>query len=115
MTPLELLSFFAPNLDATEDDKWWAITIAESRRPWCLSEAQQNEAQALYAAWLLTLRAQNRESSVREIGVISEREGDLSKTYGSAVDSLDVEGFKARYDAFARRCSAKLHRGACAR
>lgn len=115
MTPLELLNFFAPNVDATEDDKEKALAIAESRRPWCLSEEQQNEAQALYAAWLLTLKAQNSESSIREIGVVSEREGDLSKTYGSAADSLDSEGFKARYDAFARRCTVKLHRGACAR
>ena len=115
MEPLELLNFFAPNLDMPEEQKISALAIAESRRPWCLSEAQQNEAQALYAAWLLTLQAQSNFTDVRELGVTSEREGDLSKTYGDVTDSLDAAGFKARYDAYARRCTVKLHRGACAR
>lgn len=115
MTLLELLDFFAPSLEVSVDDKQKALAIAESRRPWCLSEAQQDEAQALYAAWLLTLQAQNNFTDVRELGVTSEREGDLSKTYGDVTDSLDASGFKTRYDAYARRCAVKLHRGACVR
>ncbi|HWK70031.1 MAG TPA: DUF4054 domain-containing protein [Burkholderiaceae bacterium] len=115
MSLTELLDFFAPALTATEQERADALAIAESRRPWCLSETEQDEAQALYAAWLLSLNAQAKVTSVREVGVISEKEGDLAKTYGKAEDGLDAGGFKARYDAMARRCSARFHRGACAK
>ena len=115
MTLAELLDFFAPALTATDQEKADALAMAESRRPWCLSESEQDEAQALYAAWLLTLKAQNAVATVREVGVVSEKEGDLAKTYGKADDGLDTGGFKARYDAMARRCTAKMRRGACAK
>lgn len=115
MTLLELLNFIAPGLVATDDEKGLALQMAAPYRPWCLPDALQDEAQALYAAWVLTLRAQNQAGGVREFGVVSESEGDLSKTYGDAGAVLDSAGFKARFDALAKRCGARLVRGGCAR
>ncbi len=115
MTLLELLNFIAPGLVATDNEKSLALEMAAPYRPWCLPDALQDEAQAFYAAWVLTLRAQNQAGGVREFGVVSESEGDLSKTYGDAGAVLDSAGFKARFDALAKRCGARLVRGACAR
>lgn len=113
---LELLKFLAPSLSADQDDRETAIDLAAGYRPACLPEALQDQAQALYAAWLLSMNDQQGDTTVIPVGVISEKEGDLSRTYGNAIDTLDSYGFKARYDLLADRCKsgvARMYRGAC--
>lgn len=112
----ELLDFLAPSLDADPIDKQKALALAALYRPACLPEALQDEAQALYAAWLLSMIQQQGETTIVPVGVISEREGDLSRTYGATASTIDSLGFKARYDILADRCkvgNARLYRGAC--
>lgn len=115
MTPLEILAFELPGDQYTEEDRQKALDMSASRRPWCLDEDEQNQAQALYAAWRLVMRAGLDGVAAPEAGIKSESEGDVSKTYGSGAETLDAFGFKSRYDELARRCSAKFRRGACAK
>lgn len=117
MTILELLAFLAPGLTASDEDRQKAIDLAISYRPACLTEALQDEAQALYAAWLLSMNAQQAVTGVVGVGVKREREGDLEREWFDASGlGIDSMGFKARYDLLADRCkvgNARLYRGAC--
>ncbi|MGB3276118.1 MAG: DUF4054 domain-containing protein [Castellaniella sp.] len=113
MTPLEILAFELPGDRYTEDDRQQALALAANKRPWCLSEAEQDAAQALYAAWLLVMRVGKEGGVVPTAGIKSESEGDLSRTYASGSEALDQFGFKARYDEMARQCPIKMQRGAC--
>lgn len=113
MTPLEILAFELPGDQYSSSDRMTALELAAEKRPWCLSEADMDTAQALYAAWLLVMRAGKVSGAVPTAGVVSLKEGDLAITYGKATDTSDTYGFKARYDALARRCPAKMVRGVC--
>lgn len=59
--------------------------IAQEARPWCLPVNAQNLAEAMYLAYLITLRNQTSSgqgsSAVAAGPVISEKEGDISVTY----------------------------------
>src|SRR5690606_30448854 len=88
-------------------DKEKALSMAASYRPACLPEAKQDEAQLLYAAWLLYGRLQQQETGVRPVGVVSEKEGDLARTYGSTQAGSDVDdplGFYGRWKALNALC-----------
>jgi len=66
------------------------IWIAEEARPWCLSESRQDFAQAMYSAYLVSLR--NETSSGQTVTpvsgpITSEKEGDIQISYGTATSS----------------------------
>ena len=63
------------------------VALAEEARPWCLSEDRQNFAQAMYTAYLVTVR--NETSSGVAITpvagpVTSEKEGDIQVNYATS-------------------------------
>lgn len=108
---VELLDFLAPAVAGmSAEDKQKALDIAAGYRPTCLPEAKQDEAQAWYAAWLLYGRLQQlagQEQGATPLpGVISEKEGDLSRTYGRADGAEDPAGFFGHYDRLAKLCRA---------
>jgi hypothetical protein len=83
MTPAEHLAMAYPALVAglAADVREWALGVAAAYRPACLGEDRQNLAQAHYAAYLLSQRAQASSES----GSITRwKEGDVEITYGGA-------------------------------
>lgn len=84
-TVLEILDFLAPGLTATPEEKAMAISMAEAYRPGCLTQQKADEAVAWYAAWLLYGRQQQLDAvdngEVVPLGVKSQTDGDLSRTY----------------------------------
>lgn len=112
---VELLDFLAPAVaDVPKPHKEFALQQAEGYRPWCLPAGRQDEAQAWYAAWLLYNRMQQQAAAatvgVIPVGISSEKEGDLARTYragGAAGESGDVSdplGFRAQYQRLADLC-----------
>ncbi|MBB2918328.1 DUF4054 domain-containing protein [Cupriavidus alkaliphilus] len=110
---VELLDFLAPAVaDVPEADKGFALAQAESYRPSCLSAPRQDEAQAWYAAWLLYNRLQQQAAGasvgVIPVGISSEKEGDLARTYRAGAeggsDVGDPMGFLAQYQRLADLC-----------
>lgn len=106
---VEDLDFLAPAVAGMPaEDKVRALALAEGYRPACLSPAKQDEAQLWYAAWLLYQRKQQQAGeaagAVPTPGVVSEREGDLQRTYGRAEGADDPQGFYAQYDRLAQVC-----------
>jgi hypothetical protein len=65
------------------------IDMSEAARPWCLPEKLQDYAQAMYTAYLVSLR-EDTSSGVVETPVSGpitmEKEGDISVSYGEAKD-----------------------------
>jgi len=58
--------------------------LAMESRPWCLSNAEQNLAEAWFTAYLISLRqdtVSGTKPTVVAGPVISEREGDIAVTY----------------------------------
>jgi hypothetical protein len=88
MTVKELLQFILPTYEMFPQDQIdVALRLAEGYRPDCLTLDKQDEAQALYAAYLLETR-QKRESG-SAIGavagpIIKEKEGQLERQYADA-------------------------------
>lgn len=73
--------------------------------PVCLPEAKQKEAVYYYAAYLLSLKQQADVVGVIPAGVVSEKEGDLSRSYGNNGNSAsDPYGFLARYERLNNIC-----------
>ena len=102
---VEDLDFLAPAVAAMpQPDKEKALAMAAGYRPACLPEAKQDEAQVLYAAWLLYGRIQQQEGGVAPAGVISEKEGDLQRTYGRTESTADPLGFYGRWKALNDIC-----------
>jgi hypothetical protein len=108
----EILDFIAPGLTASDEDKDTAIALAEAYRPKCLTEPKANEAVAWYAAWLLYGRQQQQEAAdsgeVVPMGVKSQTDGDLSRTYIDGAGSgaiRDPAGFYARWLALDTICA----------
>ncbi|WP_237173036.1 DUF4054 domain-containing protein [Paracandidimonas lactea] len=105
---VEDLDFMAPAVAGMPlADKQKALTFAEAYRPACLSEAKQDEAQLLYAAWLLYGRLRQQEGGVIPAGVKSLKEGDVAVTYGSGADGGDLTdplGFYGRWNKLNRLC-----------
>lgn len=99
------LDFLAPAVAGMpESDKLKALSTAAGYRPACLPEAKRDEAQLLYAAWLLYGRLQQQEGGVVPVGVVSEKEGDLQRTYGAVANAQDPLGFYGRWKAFNDLC-----------
>lgn len=65
--------------------------IAIEARPWCLNTTQQNMAEAMYLAYLVSLRAHSVSGSAGAPPaagpVISEKEGDIQITYADMTKS----------------------------
>lgn len=102
---VEDLDFLAPAVAGMpQPDKEKALAMAAAYRPACLSAAKQDEAQLLYAAWLLYGRLQQQGGDVVPAGVISEKEGDLQRTYGRTEATADPLGFYRRWKALNDLC-----------
>ncbi|MCP1404581.1 DUF4054 domain-containing protein [Achromobacter insolitus] len=103
------LDFLAPAVASMPpDDKERALAMAVDYRPACLPPKKQDEAQLWYAAWLLyriKLQRQAEEDGVLpRPGVVSEKEGDLQRTYGRVDGAEDLAGFFGQYERLARLC-----------
>lgn len=103
------LDFLAPAVASMPpDDKERALAMAADYRPACLPPKKQDEAQLWYAAWLLyriKLQRQAEEDGVLpRPGVVSEKEGDLQRTYGRVDGAEDPAGFFGQYERLARLC-----------
>lgn len=105
---LALFRFLVPYFSATSDaDVQLALTAAADYRPTCLVPARQDEAQVFYAAWLLyqrQLQIAAGGAAPVPFGIKSEKEGDLSRTYGSSTDGNDPFDFWGRFEKLARLC-----------
>lgn len=85
--------------------------LAVTSRPWCLSNAEQNLAEAWFTAYLISLR-QDTSSGTRPVDVagpiVSEKEGDISVTYadlsksGGTKTSASTRPPSDPYDAWAK-------------
>lgn len=110
MSALDKLNLLAPILDCMDSHKVsGALEIAKNYRPKCLSEDQQDEAQALYAAWLLYgLQQQAASTFTPPVGATSIKEDRLSITFGSGgaddASRNDPMGFYARWKALSDKC-----------
>src|SRR5690606_34745080 len=119
---VEDLDFLAPAVAGMpQPDKEKALAIAAAYRPACLTADKQDEAQVLYAAWLLYGRIQQQEGGVAPAGVISEKEGDLQRTYGRTESTADPLGFYGRWKALNDICgygaitAGRVFHGCCPR
>ena len=90
------------------------IAIAEEARPWCLPESQQDFAQAMYTAYLVSARNETSSggSTIPVAGPItSEKEGDIAVTYATSqagVTNMSKRPATDPWDAWNRmwtRCS----------
>jgi len=103
------LDFLAPAVAGMPTaDKERALARAAAYRPSCLPASKQDEAQVWYAAWLLYQRKQQQAGEgagvVPTPGVVSEKEGDLQRTYGTVAGAEDPLGFYGKYDRLAGLC-----------
>lgn len=113
---IELLDFLAPGVAVKPtEDKEQALALAENHRPGCLTPGEQDEAQALYAAWLLAMRMQQDVAIVVPAGVTMEKEGDLQRSFGNSAGTIDPMGFRARYDLLKDKCSRTVRVGGLVR
>lgn len=112
MSLLELFRFMFPLFAAVPDaDVERALSLALAYRPACLTAVQQDEAQVLYAAWLLYLRA-IQTAGGGEGGIVSpilasEKEGDLQRSYRAGTltnGQPDPYGLLSRWQALAALC-----------
>lgn len=80
MSVLGFLQVVAPNYvrDVEPERLNPILSLAEQYRPDCLPEDKQELAVAYYAAYLI---AQGDEVNSNPLGVTSEREGDIARTY----------------------------------
>jgi hypothetical protein len=86
-------------------------SLAMQSRPWCLSNAEQNLAEAWFTAYLVSLR-QDTSSGTQPTNVagpiVSEREGDIAVTYadlsksGGTKTSASTRPPSDPYDAWAK-------------
>lgn len=91
------------------------IGIAEEARPWCLPEGQQDFAQAMYTAYLVSVRNETTSgASIMPVSgpVTQEKEGDIQVTYATATtggnDQLSKRPASDPWDAWNRlwsRCT----------
>lgn len=82
MTALEYFRLLAPEYAATIDatvNKWLAMADLQAAET-CFTDERAAMAKALYAAHLLAL---SEGGSVVGGAIVSEREGDLSRTYAA--------------------------------
>jgi hypothetical protein len=92
VTAQEYFDFFYPYFSDVTDPRFVspemiaiAMSLAQSHRPACLLEEQQNEAQAHYAAWLLESRRLGLETTgASGATIVKEKQGNVEVQYGSA-------------------------------
>ena len=88
MTVEQYLAFIFPNFsDLAAADIASAVEMAAGYRAECLPLEKQNESQALYAAYLLELKAKRdsgADLSVPAGPLIQEKEGQLERRYSEA-------------------------------
>ena len=80
MTTLEYFRLLAPEFASVADatvNKWLAMADLQAAET-CFTDERAAMAQALYAAHLLTLSTAGARGAI-----VSEREGDLSRTYAT--------------------------------
>lgn len=73
--------------------------LAVETRPWCLSNAEQNLAEAWFTAYLISLRQEtsSSQSGTKPAGpVLSEKEGDISVTYADLTKGGDTSTLSKR-------------------
>lgn len=106
---LALFRFLVPYFSAVpNEDVSKALEMAAPYRPACLTPAQQDEAQVFYAAWLLYQRqlqtnaAANHDPTI--FGLKSEREGDVSRTYGAVDGQSDPFDWWGKFSALYNLC-----------
>lgn len=82
MSVVGFLEVIAPVYARETDSEQMAnlLAMAEMYRPKCLDEDKQDLAVAYYVAYLI---ASNAERETNPLGVTSEREGDISRTYAA--------------------------------
>jgi len=98
-----LCSEFGSTLDATVT-QWLTIATADVFAP-CLNAADLSRAQALYAGHLMKL--EQDASSGLSGPIKSEREGDLSRTYGDVNGGETILGstnYGIQYKTLVGRC-----------
>lgn len=108
-TASELLSFFAPELAAVSaPDKTIALDLAATHSAGVAFGLKQAEAEALYAAHVLTLRAQSTEGTTATGPIVSAKEGDVSVEYGSQdmYADYDLTNYGKRYAALRNKTVA---------
>lgn len=102
MDAITLLNMLAPHLSNIDDDIVQnALKTAESYRPKCLPENKQIEAVALYAAYLLSSMVERENIKP---GLVSEKEGDLQRTYGNIDTANTAKNYLARYNELNNIC-----------
>lgn len=105
---LALFRFLVPLLAAVPDDLViQALELAAAERPACLTAGKQDEAQVYYAAWILygrQLQTQATEQAPIPLGVKSEKEGDLQRTYGIVEGAADPFDYWGRFVRLAKLC-----------
>jgi len=75
------------------------IWLAEEARPWCLPEGRQDFAQAMYAAYLVSLRSETSSGQVSTPvagPIVSEKEGDIQVNYASPSSGSETSGQSKR-------------------
>lgn len=111
MTLLELFRFLVPYFATVPDeDVEQALELSADARPGCLKETQQDAAQVWFAAWLLFQRERQTAGAADPLplGVVAEREGDVSRTYGFIAGAEDPYKFWGQYSALARVCTGGI-------
>lgn len=91
MTTTEWFRFFAPEYAALTDDQVAQLLTAAELFVYapCLSGDKLSAAIALYAAHMRSLQVLSESGNGFRGAVISEKEGDLSRTYASGQSSGD--------------------------
>lgn len=93
MSAMEWLRLIAPDLAKDECKAQALFRTAYARLPCKMPYERQDEAVAYFAASVLANAVP--ADGIAPVGVTSEREGDLSRSYG---DTGDRYGFKKRFD-----------------
>lgn len=91
MTTIEWFRFFAPEYSALSDGEVATLLTAAELFVYapCLAGDKLNAAIALYAAHMRSLQVLSASGNGFRGAVISEKEGDLSRTYSSGQSSGD--------------------------
>lgn len=101
MTALEYFRMFATEFAAIDDadvSKWLALAANDVYAP-CLSDEEMARAQALYAAHLLK-QSQDAASGGSRGMITSEKEGDLTRSYGTGAGSYVQKGATPYHDQY---------------
>lgn len=108
-TSSEILAFIAPELASVDSSlKTIALELAATHSAGVMFGEKQAEAEAYYAAHMLTLRAMSSAGSSGVGPIVSAREGDISIEYGSqdSYTDYDLTNYGKRYAALRNKTVA---------